>query len=44
MSLALANAATQNPNEVFLLLDDMGIFADPKPVNTSIGGMLGLNF
>ena len=44
MSLALANAATQNPNDVFMLLDDLEIFADPKPTNTSIGGMLGLNF
>lgn len=44
MSLALANAATQNPHDVFMLLDDLEIFADPKPTNTSIGGLLGLNF
>ena len=44
MSLALANAATQNPNDVFMLLDDLEIFADPKPTNTSLGGLLGLNF
>ena len=44
MGLALANAATQNATDVFLLLDDLEIFNDPKPTNTSIGGMLGLNF
>ena len=45
MSLALANAATQNPSEQFVLLDDMGIFDEappsPKPV---AGGIFGLNW
>ena len=44
MSLALANAATQNSQDVFMLLDDMGLFDSPKPTNNSLGGMLGLNF
>jgi len=44
MSLALANAATQNSQDVFMLLDDMGLFDSPTPTNNSLGGMLGLNF
>ena len=44
MSLALANAATQNSQDVFMLLDDMGLFESPTPTNNSLGGMLGLNF
>lgn len=43
MSLALANAATYQASDNFILLDDMGIFDDaPKRVNTNFG--LGLNF
>ncbi len=44
MSLALANAATQNSQDVFMLLDDMGLFNAPTTTNNSLGGMLGLNF
>ena len=45
MSLALANAATQNPTEQFVLLDDMGIFDEPKPTRPSVaGGIIGLNW
>ena len=44
MSLALANAATQNSQDVFMLLDDMGLFNAPTTPNNSLGGMLGLNF
>jgi len=45
MSLALANAATYQSNETFILLDDMGLFNDapqgsPTPKRTAIG----LNF
>jgi hypothetical protein len=42
MSLALANAATYQMSEKFILLDDMGIFDDNKPKRNK--GLLGLNF
>jgi len=41
MSLALANAATYQMSEKFILLDDMGIF-DDKPKRNK--GLIGLNF
>jgi hypothetical protein len=44
MSLALAVASATKTQDVFLLLDDMGIFDDPKPINRTLGGMTGLNF
>ena len=45
MSLALANAATQNPTQQFVLLDDMGIFDEPQPPRPSVaGGIMGLNW
>ena len=44
MSLALAVACATKTQDVFLLLDDMGIFDDPKPINRTLGGMTGLNF
>ena len=42
MSLALANAATYQNNDNFILLDDLGLFDDatPKPNRNAIG----LNF
>ncbi len=45
MSLALANAATYQATDSFILLDDMGIFEDSKPKVTK-GRMntIGLNF
>ncbi len=43
MSLALANAATYQSSDKFILLDNMGLFDDPKP-NRNSGGLLGLNF
>ena len=45
MSLALANAATYQATDTFILLDDMGIFEDSKPKVTK-GRMntIGLNF
>ena len=44
MSLALANAATQTPNENFILLDDIDLFDTPqKPVSILSGGIMGLN-
>jgi hypothetical protein len=43
MSLALANAATYQATDNFILLDDMGLFDDnPRRANTNFG--LGLNF
>ena len=44
MSLALAVACSTKTQDVFMLLDDMGIFDNPKPMNRSLGGMMGLNF
>jgi hypothetical protein len=44
MSLALAVACATKTQDVFMLLDDMGIFDNPKPMNRSLGGMMGLNF
>ena len=44
MSLALAVACASKTQDVFMLLDDMGIFDEPKPRNRSLGGMMGLNF
>jgi len=45
MSLALANAATYQATDSFILLDDMGLFEDSKPKgrNTNFNPM-GLNF
>ena len=42
MSLALANAATYQATDNFILLDDMGIFDDKPKASASFG--LGLNF
>jgi len=46
MGLALANAATHQDVDVFLLLDDLDIFGTEEPVKTDYrgGGILGLNF
>ena len=46
MGLALANAATHQDVDVFLLLDDLDIFGTEEPVKTDFrgGGILGLNF
>jgi len=45
MSLALANAATQNPTEQFILLDDMGIFDESPTTPTLVtGGVHSLNW
>jgi hypothetical protein len=43
MSLALANAATYQMSDKFILLDNMGLFDDPKPTSNN-RGLLGLNF
>ena len=42
MSLALANAATYQATDNFILLDDMGIFDEPKTKPRGMG--IGLNF
>ena len=44
MSLALAVSCASKSSDIVLLLDDMGIFDDPKPMSRSLGGMSGLNF
>jgi len=45
MSLALANAATYQATDSFILLDDMGIFEDSKPqVRKGRINPIGLNF
>jgi hypothetical protein len=46
MGLALANAATHQLLDNFILLDDIDIFSSrqEKPVNVIGGGVLGLNF
>ncbi len=46
MGLALANAATHQMLDNFILLDDINIFGskEEKPVNIIGGGVLGLNF
>jgi len=45
MSLALANAATYQATDSFILLDDMGIFEDSKPqVRKGRINPMGLNF
>jgi len=45
MSLALANAATYQASETFILLDDLGLFDDDsKAVKRSINSAIGLNF
>ena len=46
MGLALANAATHQLMDNFILLDDMDIFntGNDKPANILGGGILGLNF
>ena len=45
MGLALANAATHQDTDIFLLLDDLDIFGTSEPVKTDYrgGGVLGLN-
>ena len=45
MSLALANAASQQRGATFMLLDDMEIFDDAKiTINTPLDAIQGLNF
>ena len=46
MGLALANAATHQMLDNFILIDDMDIFGakDENPINVLGGGILGLNF
>ena len=45
MSLALANAATYQSSETFILLDDMGLFDDsPTMPSMPINRSIGLNF
>ena len=45
MSLALANSASQQLGETFILLDDMGIFDEPAPTpNSRVDGIVGLNW
>ena len=44
MALALANAATHQDVDVFLLLDDLDIFGSDDPEPVIGGGVLGLNF
>jgi len=44
MSLALAVACATKTQDVFMLLDDMGLFNAPTTTNNSLGGMMGLNF
>ena len=45
MSLALANAATYQSNETFILLDDLGLFdSAPKRDNVPKRTAIGLNF
>ena len=46
MGLALANAATHQLMDNFILLDDIDIFGtkEQKPINSIGGGVLGLNF
>ena len=45
MSLALANAATYQASETFILLDDLGLFGDePTESKTSNRSLIGLNF
>ena len=45
MSLALANAATYQASETFILLDDLGLFDDDsKAVKRSVNSAIGLNF
>jgi len=45
MSLALANAATYQSSETFILLDDLGLFGDePKDTKRPNRSLIGLNF
>ena len=45
MSLALANAATYEMSETFILLDDMGLFDDkPSSPTMAYNSSIGLNF
>ena len=45
MSLALANAATYQSSETFILLDDLGLFSDePKDMKRPNRSLIGLNF
>ena len=45
MGLALANAATHQSIDNFVLLDDLDVFGSSEPVNNLLGGgILGLNF
>ena len=45
MSLALANAATYQANDNFILLDDLGLFSDePSRVKSPNNSTIGLNF
>jgi len=45
MGLALANSATHDMLESFVLLEDMGIFDSPSPQEQILGGgLFGLNF
>ena len=45
MGLALANAATHQMLDNFILLDDLDVFGNNEPQNNFVGGgILGLNF
>jgi hypothetical protein len=45
MGLAIANSATHDMLESFILLDDMEIFDSKEPQGAFVGGgLLGLNF
>ena len=45
MSLALANAATYQANDNFILLDDLGLFDDaPQRPQRARNNAIGLNF
>ena len=45
MSLALANAATYQASETFILLDDLGLFDDDsKGAKRTVNSAIGLNF
>jgi len=44
MGLALANAATHQSIDNFVLLDDLDVFGSNEPANNFMGGgILGLN-
>ena len=44
MSLALANAATYQATDNFILLDDLGLFDEPRRPSNGMYQGLGLNF